>query len=113
MADSPKKSGGWNWAYVIPLAALMIPIIGVLGPETIAEIFTGTPAIILTSIAGGTLAGRYLLGYRHRLRLDEIEARAAIVDAETRQLAESTRLLDLDDPVNQLRSKIDPPATEA
>lgn len=112
MADSSKRKGTWNWAYVIPLAALSIPIFAILDPD-LSELASSTPAIIIASIFGFTVAARYLLGYRHRLRLDEIEARAAIVDAETRQLAESARLLDLDDPVNQLRSNVDPQANEA
>lgn len=111
MADEDPKSGGWNWAYLIPMMALMIPIFAVTNVD-LTEILTSNMAAVVAAVGAGTVAGRYLLGYRHQLRMSELTAHADIAALEARQLTEAQRLLDLDDRIDQLRPepKTTPPA---
>ena len=102
MAGEDTNPGGWKWVYVIPLMALTIPIIAIANVD-ITEILTSSVAAIVIAIGGGTLAGRYLLGYRHQLRLSELEAQREVAALEAHQLAEAQRLLDLDDRLHELK----------
>lgn len=101
--DETGDDRGWHWAYVIPLAALMIPIIAVIGNDAIVELFSSWVTAIIVLLAGGTLAGRSLLRYRHELRLEEFAAQRDIAAAEALQLSEAQKLLDLDDRIETLQ----------
>jgi len=102
---------GWNWAYLIPIMALMIPIVAITGLN-LTEVLTSVMAAVVAAIAAGTVAGRYLLGYRHELRMTELEAQRELTALESRQLTEAQRLLDLDDRLDELRPspETNPPA---
>ena len=102
---------GWNWAYLIPILALMIPIVAITNLD-LTEILTSLMAAVIAAIAAGTVAGRYLLGYRHELRMTELEAQRELATLESRQLTEAQRLLDLDDRIDGLRPSptTNPPA---
>ena len=105
------KDGSWNWAYLIPILGLMIPIFAVTNVD-LTEILTSVMAAVIAAIGAGTVAGRYLLGYRHQLRMSELEAHREVAALESRQLTEAQRLLDLDDRLDELRlsPETNPPA---
>lgn len=115
MSDSSApgpKDGGWKWVYLIPMMALMIPIVAISNVD-ITAIATSATGVSVVTITAGTIAGRYLLGYRHQLRLAELEVQRDVVALEARQLTEAQRLLELDDRIDELRSRpeTEPPAT--
>ena len=105
-----ESDGGWHWAYLIPILALMIPIVAITNLD-LTEILTSAMAAVVAAIAAGTVAGRYLLGYRHELRMTELEAQRELTALESHQLSEAQRLLDLDDRIDELRQtpKTNPP----
>jgi len=109
-ADSDR---GWHWAYLIPILALMIPIVAITNLDLTA-VLTSAMAAVVAAVAAGTVAGRYLLGYRHELRMSELEAQRELTALESRQLSEAQRLLDLDDRIDELRpNRTTNPPTEA
>jgi hypothetical protein len=70
-------------------------------------------AAAIAAIAAATVAGRYLPGYRHQLRMTELDAQREVTSLESRQLTEAQRLLDLDDRLDELgppSRKTNPPA---
>src|SRR5690606_24635628 len=84
---------------LIPLAALSIPIFGIIGEN-----------VILTSVVSGvvvliavTLAIRSLMTHRHRLKMEELEARERIIRAEREQLSAAEKILELDTPPSTSR----------
>jgi len=92
---------------IIPIAgmitAVFIVAIGngaeLLGTGSrVPEIFVG-----LVGLIGG---GRYLMSYRHKLRMEEIEAQRAAELAGAEQLRAAERVLELDDRTEQLRSQL-------
>lgn len=105
------RDRSWNWAYLIPILALLIPIVAITNLN-LTEVLTSVMAAVIASIAAGTVAGRYLLGYRHELRMAELEAQRELTALESHQLTEAQRLLDLDDRIDDLRPspKATPPA---
>lgn len=116
MSGNKKHADGdrsWNWAYAIPILAMLIPIVAITNLD-LTEILTSLMAAVIAAIAAGTVAGRYLLGYRHELRTTELEAQRELTALESRQLTEAQRLLDLDDRLDELRSpRKTNPSTEA
>lgn len=115
--DRDRNTNGtsWNWAYLIPVMGLMIPIISIISIISIiaitglnrTEVLTSTMAAVIAAIGAGTLAGRYLLGYLHQLRVLELDARREMVALETHQLTEAQRVLNLDDRLD--RERLRPP----
>lgn len=105
MSEEPTNNDGstWNWAYLIPLTALMIPIIAVIGVS--AEEFLPLLEIIVAAVAV-TLGVRSVLGYRHRLRMEELETQKEIAVIEAQQLTAAQRVLDLDEGTEQLRQQV-------
>lgn len=95
--------GKWKWVYVVPLMALMIPIIAITEIDFNA-VLTSSLAAVVVGIGVGTMAARSLLKYRHQLRLKELRAQQELIALESRQLTEAQRLLDLDDTASQMRS---------
>src|SRR5690554_7065345 len=89
-----KKDGlGDNIWILVPLAALSIPIFAIIGENVIlTSVVSGVIALIAI-----TLAIRSLMTHRHRLKMEELEAKERIVRAEREQLSaaedrKSTRL---------------------
>lgn len=109
--DRDRNTNGtsWNWAYLIPVMGLMIPIISIIAITGLnrTEVLTSTMAAVIAAIGAGTLAGRYLLGYLHQLRVLELDARREMVALETHQLTEAQRVLNLDDRLD--RERLRPP----
>lgn len=97
MAKAPDRSG--NIWILVPLAALMIPIIAIAGNN---PVFWAIFAMAVV-LGGGTLAARNLMSHRHELRMAEIEAQAKVMAEERAQLEVANRILDAD--VAELRSQ--------
>ncbi len=83
----------WNWAYLIPILALMIPIVAIAGSSTWFVLVVS----IAAALGGGTLAGKYLLDHRHQLRMAELEARERLMREERSQLDIANRILEADE----------------
>lgn len=107
MADSDKddKDGSSNIWILIPLMALMIPIIAVGSSSEQAAAFWAVLATALL-LGGGTFAARSLMTHRHRLRMIEIEAQAKIAAEERHQLEAANRILDADSAAAELREQL-------
>src|SRR5690606_21653835 len=99
-----KKNGlGDNIWILIPLAALSIPIFGIIGEN-----------VILTSVVSGvvvliavTLAIRSLMTHRHRVKMEELEARERIIRAQREQLSAAEKILERDTPATDLEAAIE------
>ncbi len=107
MSDESTKpdedDGSWNWAYLIPITALMIPIIALL-EVTAAELL---PLLItIVAVAAVTIGVKSVLGYQHKLRMEELEAQKEIAALEAQQLSAAQRVLDLDEPAAELRRQV-------
>ncbi len=101
--NSQDDDGSWNWAYLIPITALMIPIVAILvGGEV------NFMPILVTIVAAAaiTIGVRSVLGYQHKLRMEELEARREIAAIEAQQLTVAERVLDLDEPAAELRRQV-------
>ena len=97
---SDDKGDGWGdsiWV-LVPLAALSIPIFAVIGSNVI---LTSVIAAVIGLVAI-TLAARSLMTHRHRLLMQELEARERIVRAEREQLGAAERILQMDDPATDI-----------
>ncbi len=111
MAEKPDRPGErkstWNWAYLIPILALLIPITAI----TNANVGDLVPVIVTVLILGGLWAGgRNLLAYRHQLRMDELRSERDIAALEAERLREAQRVLDLDDRIEELKGpETEPP----
>jgi len=81
---------------IIPLAALSIPVIAILSP-VLSQLVT--LFYILGTIAGVTLAARYLMELRHSQRLEELDRKIELENVQSQRLAEAERLIQLDDEV--------------
>ncbi len=99
-----KSDQGWNWAYIIPILALMIPIVAIAG-DAVGNIAIGAGIIAAVALAlGGT---RSLMAYRHQLRMKELEAKRDIARIEAGQLDKADRILAADDHLAQLRAEVE------
>lgn len=98
-ADAEDRS--WNWAYLIPILALMIPIVAIAGSSAW---FTWVVAIAAV-LGGSTLAGKYLLDHRHDLRMQELEVERRLLAEERSQLDLANRILEADEA--DLRRQLD------
>ncbi len=109
MSDKPgdRSSGllGGNVWVLIPLAALSIPIIAVLGQATNAD-WIGWIIAILATIGGVTLSARSLMTHRSRLRIEELEARERVLRAEHEQLSAAEQILARDTGLHDLRQVV-------
>lgn len=102
-----EDKSSWNWAYLIPMMALAIPILAVSG----ARLSDLIPLLVTLAIVSGLWAGgRNLLGYQHQLRMRELEAQAEIAAIEADRLREAQKVLDLDDRIEHLK-RTEPPET--
>lgn len=103
MSEKPPKDDNgstWHWAYLIPMMALLIPIVAITN-VTVGDL---VPVLVTLAIIGGTwAAGRNLMGYRHELRMAELEAQRQLAALEAARLAEAQKVLDLDDRIDHLR----------
>jgi hypothetical protein len=80
---------GDNIWILIPLAALSIPIIAVAGSTPFAW------ALAVAAVIGATTAAvRYLLVVRHRLALEELEAKQRLAVAERDRYDAINRMVD-------------------
>lgn len=76
MTESKKPNAdgnSWNWVYLIPIMALMIPIVATTNLD-ITEVLTSTMATDIATLGAGTVAGRYLLGYRPQREITALES---------------------------------------
>lgn len=101
---SPQDNSPQAWV-LIPLAALSIPIIGVLGAAD-SPLLSGVFAAVVM-LAAVTLAARSLMTHRHNLRMVEREAQERISRADGERLAVAERVLELDDGVTELRAAVE------
>lgn len=93
MANKQPEGLGDNIWILIPLAALSIPIFAVVGADSpLTYAIAGVIALVAV-----TLAVRFLMTHRHRLKMEELEARERIVRAEREHLSAAERILDMDD----------------
>lgn len=95
---------GPNVWVLIPLAALSIPIIAILSNAS----WLPWLLIGLVMVAAVTAAVRSVIGYSHRLRMEEIAARERSLQIEHEQLRSAERILELDD-TRDLRAQMEPP----
>lgn len=91
---------------LVPLAALMIPIIAVADGN--ALVLVGVGAAFLVIVLG--VVARSLMDYRHELRLKEIEAERRLIQEDRLRFDDAKRVLDRDSELRELRSAIDQPA---
>lgn len=96
--------GSWGWYLLIPAMALSIPIFAVLGDASGPLVYI---IAAIAFIAVVTVATRYLMDHRHRLRLEEIAAQEKVVRAERDHLSAAERILELDEAV-RIREESDP-----
>ncbi len=99
-----KKDTGWNWAYIIPILALMIPIVAIAG-DAVASIAIAAGIIGAVALALGGV--RSLMAYRHELRMKEIEAQRDIARLEASRLEQADRILSADDRLAELRAEVE------
>ena len=98
------KDSGWNWAYIIPILALMIPIVAIAG-DAIGNLAIGIGIVGAVALAlGGT---RALMAYRHELRMKELEAKRDIARIEAGKLDKADRILAADDHLAELRAEVE------
>lgn len=94
---------------IIPLAGMATAVFIVAITNVPQLLGTGSrvPEIVvaLVGLIGG---GRYLMSYRHKLRMEEIEARRTAELAGAEQLRAAERILDLDDRTDSLRRQLPP-----
>jgi len=96
-------SGDNVWV-LIPLAALSIPIIAILdGSSWLPWLVIG-----LVMVGALTLSVRSVLGYQHRLRMEELGAKENLLRLEHDHLRSTERILELDE-TRGLRSQLIPP----
>ncbi|NND85458.1 MAG: hypothetical protein HKN46_09960 [Acidimicrobiia bacterium] len=105
MADSKSFFEGDNIWILVPLAALSIPIFAIFSnavwiPWLIFSLFM---------VAAVTLAVRSVVGYQHRLRMEELEMKERLMRSEHEQLRSAERILELDE-TQGLRDQMEPPA---
>ena len=99
-----KTDSDWNWAYIIPILALMIPIVAIAG-DAIGNLAIGIGIVAAVALAlGGT---RALMAYRHELRMKELEAKRDIARIEAGKLDKADRILAADDQLAQLRAEVE------
>lgn len=95
MADGHRSEGflesGNVWV-LIPLAALSIPILGILTDDGAGTWVVG----LVLVVAAVTAATRHLLVLRHRLRLEELAAQERVALAERERFAAIDRLVEPD-----------------
>ncbi|MPZ52730.1 MAG: hypothetical protein GEU79_08350 [Acidimicrobiia bacterium] len=103
--------GSWGWYLLIPAMALSIPIFAVLGDASGPLVYVIAAIVLIASV---TVATRYLMDHRHKLRLEEISAQEKVVRAERDHLSAAERILELDDAVRireEPDSDLEPPTT--
>ncbi len=104
MGDSPESSNTDNLWILVPLAALSIPIIAVLGS---ADNWVVSAAVVgLMVLIAVTFIIRSLMTHRHNLRMRELEAQERIAHIEQQRLTAAERLLERDDGVADLRDAV-------
>jgi hypothetical protein len=95
MADdsAPGRGGGFassdNIWILIPLAALSIPILAIVGDTPLVWVLA-----VVALIGAVTASARYLLQLQHRQRLDEIAARERLAVAERDRYTAVERMLE-------------------
>ncbi|MPZ52731.1 MAG: hypothetical protein GEU79_08355 [Acidimicrobiia bacterium] len=93
--------GSWTPLLIIPAMAISIPIIEKLGQAQGPLIYAVMGIALIGAV---TVAMRYLMGQRHKLRLEEIEAKERMARAERDHLSAAERILELDRPDSLLRN---------
>lgn len=105
MADRNPFFEGDNIWILVPLAALSIPIFAIFA----TAVWIPWLIVSLFMVAAVTIAVRSVLGYNHRLRMEELEMKERLISSEHEQLRSAERILELDD-TNGLRTQMEPPA---
>ncbi len=105
MADQKSFFEGDNIWILVPLAALSIPIFAIFS----TAVWIPWLVVSLVMVAAVTIAVRSVVGYRHRLRMEELELRERLMRTEHEQLRSAERILELDD-TKDLRRQMEPPA---
>lgn len=118
-ADEPEPGGEGEPSFLasenvwilVPLAALSIPILAIaLGNEDAAPVFAVVIAAVAL-IAAVTFAVRNVVGFRHRLRLQELAAQERLAQAERERFRAAERMLG--EPDRDLAVPPMPPVPEA
>ncbi len=101
----------WHWALAIPLAALAIPLVAILG-DAVPDLLQAVqwPLTALVTVGSATWGGRYLLDHKHELRMKEIEAERELAALERERLTTAERVLELDTGEAALRDALRRPA---
>ena len=105
MADRKPVFDGDNIWILVPLAALSIPIFAIFS----TSVWIPWLVVSLLMVAAITIAVRSVLGYNHRLRMEELEMKERLMRSEHEQLRSAERILELDD-TKGLRTQMEPPA---
>ena len=103
--DKDRDSSIW---VLVPLTALMIPIIAVADGN--ALVLIGVGLAFLTVVA--SVVARSLMDHRHDLRLREIEAERRLILEDRLRLQDANRVLDSDQALPHLREAIQDAAAE-
>jgi hypothetical protein len=94
----PSFFAGENVWILVPLMALSIPILAItLSNDAAAPIFAVVIAVVAL-IAAVTFAVRNVVGFRHRLRLQELAAQERLAQAERERFRAAERMLGEPDP---------------
>lgn len=90
-------SGKHGTTPLLPIAivalVMLVPLAAILGASPWFPWLIG----LVVVLGGGTLAARYLMDHRHRLRMAEIEAQQGVLAEERRQLDIANRILEADE----------------
>lgn len=90
-----------SWV-LIPLAALMIPILGVSqGNDGGAAIAIAVAVALVLAVA--TLLARMLMVQRHNLRMTELRAERRLAQEESQQLMQANQMLERNRTIEELR----------
>ena len=98
--DKDRDASVW---VLVPLTALMIPIIAVADGNTL--VLVGVGLAFLAVVA--SVVARSLMDHRHDLRLREIEAERRLIVEDRLRFQDANRVLDSDLAIPQLRAALD------
>ena len=105
MVDRKSFFEGDNIWILVPLAALSIPIFAIFSGAVWLPYLLFSVAMVVVI----TIAVRSVMGYSHRLRMEELEMKEKLMRSEHEQLRSAERILELDD-TKDLRRQMEPPA---
>lgn len=94
--------GAW---VLVPLAALMIPILAVSDGVAGGSAIPLAVAVTMVMVVGAVLA-RMLMAQRHSLRMRELQAERAIAEAEARQMSQANQVIENNRTIQELRQAV-------